>query len=74
MCYLHQVKCKLYEKKLIHFGRYKLEVAGSISCDACARFRVMTSPYGVARLHSLDAPRSVGLLWTSDQSKVETSA
>ena len=34
---------------------------------ASTRFRVMASPYVTSRLHSLDTPHSLGLLWTSDQ-------
>jgi len=37
--------------KTIHFGRYNPKVAGSISCDACAWFWVVVSPYGVPRSH-----------------------
>jgi len=37
------------------------------------RIRVMTFLYGASRLHSLDTPHSVGLLWTSDQPDAETS-
>jgi hypothetical protein len=35
------------------------------------RLKAMAS-YGVLRSHSLDTPQSVGLLWTSDRSDVET--
>ena len=42
-------------------------------CCASARFRVMASRYGASSAHSLDAPNSVGLLWTSDRPDAETS-
>ena len=42
-------------------------------CGTSTRFRVMASPYGISRSHSLDAQHSVGLLWTSDQLVAETS-
>jgi hypothetical protein len=38
-----------------------------------ASTRFQASPYGASRSHSLDAPHSVGFLWTSDQPVVETS-
>ena len=47
--------------------RVLLSVAHSI------RFRVMFCSYGTLRSHSLDTPRSVGLLWTSDQPDAEAS-
>ena len=42
-------------------------------CGVSTRFRLMASPYGALRSHSLDTSRSVGFLWTSDQPHVETS-
>jgi hypothetical protein len=42
-------------------------------CGASTRFRVMASPYGASRSHSLDKPDSVGLLWKNDQPEAETS-
>jgi hypothetical protein len=40
-------------------------------CGSSTRSRVMASPYGASRSHSLDTPHSVRLLWTSDQSDAE---
>jgi hypothetical protein len=37
------------------------------------QLRVMASPYGASRSHSLYTPHPVGLLWTSDQPDTETS-
>ena len=37
------------------------------------RFWVMATPYGASRLHSLDTPHSVGLLWASDHREAGTS-
>jgi hypothetical protein len=33
----------------------------------------MASPFGALRLHSLNTPHSVGLLWTNDQPDAESS-
>jgi len=43
------------------------------SSGASTRFRFMPRASGVTQSHSLDTPQSVRLLWTSDQSKAETS-
>jgi len=43
------------------------------SCGPSTRFRVMATYYGAPWSHSLDTPRSVGLLRTSDQPNVEAS-
>ena len=51
-----------------------VRTAGVLSCGASARFRVMASPYGASRSHSLDTSHSVGLLWTSDQPDSKISA
>jgi len=40
---------------------------------ASTRLRVKASPYGASRSQLLDTPHSIGLLWTSDQSTLETS-
>jgi len=50
-----------------------ITVDGYISCGTWTRFRVIVSRYGASRSHSLDAPHSAGLLWTSDQPHPETS-
>jgi len=36
------------------------------------QFRVMASPYGASRSHSLDTPHSVRLPWTNGQPDTET--
>ena len=41
-------------------------------CGVSTPFRVMASPYGTSRLHSLDTSHSVGL-WRIDQPEAETS-
>jgi len=45
----------------------------SFYCSTSTPFRVITSPYGASRPHSLDTPHSVESLWTSDQPDAETS-
>jgi hypothetical protein len=42
------------------------------SFGTLTQFRVMANPYKVPRLHSLDTPHSVGLLWRSDQPDADT--
>jgi len=42
------------------------------SCGTSTPFRVMASPYGTSRLHSLVTSHSVGL-WGIDQPEAETS-
>jgi len=44
-----------------------------LSCGTATRFWVMTSLYRALGSHTLNAPNSVWLLWTSDQPEAETS-
>ena len=44
-----------------------------VLCGASTRLRVVASPYGAPRSHSLDTPQSVGLLWKSDQPNAHSS-